>query len=247
MTANPGTLDRTVPGVPLTARDKDHRFFAAMAVLAILTAFVGFARTYYLGPLFDAKPLRGLVHLHGAICTSWLVLFLVQVSLISTRRVAIHRRLGVLGAILAAALLVVGYFTAVTGARLGVTAPGGPPPLAFLAVPIGTLVAFGTLVTLGISYRRSPETHKRLMLLATIALLAPALARMRFIGSGGPPVVITGTTLYVLICLAYDKWSHGRIYPAFLWGGPLLILSLPVRFALTRAEAWLKVAEWMVK
>jgi hypothetical protein len=179
--------------------------------------------------------------------TSWLVLFLVQVSLISTRRAAMHRRLGVAGAILAAVVLVVGYLTAVTGAKLGVTAPGGPPPLAFLAVPIGTLTAFGVLVTLAISYRRSPEIHKRLMLLATIALIAPALARMRFIGSGGPPVVIGGTTLYVVLCMAYDRWVHSRIHPVFLWGGVLLILSLPLRFALTRSDAWMAVAEWMVR
>jgi hypothetical protein len=247
MTANSGALNRTATGVPLTARDKDHRFFIAMAILAILTAFAGFARTYYLRPLFVVDPLRELVHLHGLLMSSWLVLFLVQVSLISTRRVAIHRGVGVAGAILAAAILVVGYATAVTAARLGVTPPGGPPPLAFLAVPIGTLTAFGVLVTLAISYRRTPQTHKRLMLLATIAILAPALARIRFIGPGGPPVAIGGSTLFVLLCMAYDRRVHGRIHPVFLWGGVLLILSLPLRFALTRSDTWLAVAEWMVR
>jgi hypothetical protein len=247
MTADPGTLERTVAAVPLTARDRDHRFFAAMAVLAIVAVFVGFAPTYYLAPLFAARPLRGLVHLHGIMMSSWLVLFLVQVSLVSTRRVAIHRRMGVAGAIIAALIVVVGYATAVTAARLGVTPPGGPPPLAFLAVPLGTLGAFGVLVSLALYYRRRPETHKRLMLLATIAILTPALARMRFIGGGGPPVAILGTTLYVLLCMGYDRWAHGRIHPAFLWGGVLLILSLPARFALTRLEAWRTVAEWMVK
>jgi uncharacterized membrane protein YozB (DUF420 family) len=247
MTADPGTLERTVAAVPLTARDRDHRFFATMAVLAIVTVFVGFAPTYYLAPLFGSRPLRALVHLHGLLMTAWLVLFLVQVSLIATRRVAIHRRMGVAGATLAVAILVVGYMTAVTAAKLGVTPPGGPPPLAFLAVPLGTLTAFGVLVSLAVYYRRRPETHKRLMLLSTIAILAPALARMHFIGGGGPPVAIAGTTLYVLACMGYDRWAHGRIHPVFLWGGVLLILSLPARFALTRLEAWRTVAEWMVK
>lgn len=247
MTADPGTLDRTVTGLPLTARDKDHRFFTAMAALAILTVFVGFARTYYLAPLFAAPPLRALVHLHGLLMTSWLVLFLVQVSLISIGRVAIHRRVGIAGAILAAVLFVVGYVTAITAARHGVTPPGGPPPLAFLAVPLGTLSAFGVLAALGISFRRRPEIHKRLMLLAVIATLAPAFARMHFLGGGGPPLAIGGTTLYVLLCMGYDRWAHARIHPVFLWGGVLLILSLPLRFALTRSDGWMAVAEWMVK
>jgi hypothetical protein len=54
------------------------------------------------------------------------------------------------------------------------------------------------------------------MLLATIALLTPAIARMRFIGEGGPPVAITSTCLFVVACLIYDRAVHGRVHPAFL-------------------------------
>ena len=144
-------------------------------------------------------------------------------------------------------LLVVGFLTAVEGARRGVTPPGGPPPLMFLSVPLGTLLAFAILAGTGIFQRRHSETHKRLMLLATIAILTPAIARMHFIGSGGPLVAIGGTCLFVVTCMIYDRVAHGRVHPAFLWGGLFAMLSLPARFALGRTDAWLSIAQWLTR
>jgi hypothetical protein len=66
-------------------------------------------------------------------------------TLIAARRADLHRRLGIGGAVLAGLMLVVGHLTAVAAARQGVTPPGGPPPLVFLAVPLGALVVFAIL------------------------------------------------------------------------------------------------------
>jgi uncharacterized membrane protein YozB (DUF420 family) len=235
-------------GATAQERQRDRWFFTGMAVAALLTVFTGFARSYYLGAFFGASPLSTLVHVHGIVFTSWILLFLTQTSLIAARRTDIHRRLGVAGAVLAVLLLVVGYLTAVEAARRGVTPPGGPPPLVFLSVPIGTLVVFAILVGAGLYHRPRSETHKRLMLLATIALLTPAIARLgRLIGPGGPPVAITGTCLFVVACLLYDRAAHGRVHPAFLWGGLFLMLSLPVRFAIGGTDVWLSFAGWLVR
>jgi uncharacterized membrane protein YozB (DUF420 family) len=229
-------------------RRRDRWFFTGMAVAALLTVFTGFAPSYYLGQFFDAPPVSTLVHLHGVVFTSWTLLFLTQTSLIAARRTHVHRRLGVAGGGLALLMLVVGYLTAVEAARRGVTPPGGPPPLAFLSVPLGTLVVFTILVGSGLYNRRRSETHKRLMLLATITLLTPAIARIgRLMELQGPPVAIGGTCLFVLACLLYDRAANGRVHPAFLWGGLFLMLSLPVRFAAGRTDAWLPFAEWLTR
>jgi hypothetical protein len=234
-------------GATARSRSRDHRFFVAMAAATALTVFVGFAPTYYLRGAFGARPLAGLVHLHGIVCTAWMLLFLIQTTLVAMRRTDLHRRLGVAGSIVATLVLVVGYFTAIEAARHGVTPPGGPPPLAFLAVPIGTLAAFAILMATGLSFRRRPETHKRLMLLATIALITPALARFRWLGYGGPPVAIGGTCLFVVVCLLYDRSSHGRVHPAFFWGGLFLMISLPARFGMTQTDGWLALARWLTQ
>jgi len=227
-------------------RRRDRWFFTGMAVAALLTVFTGFAPTYYLGHFFEARPVSTLVHVHGALFTSWILLFLTQTSLIAAGRADLHRRLGIAGGVLAGLMLVVGYLTAVEGARRGVTPPGGPPPLVFLAVPLGALVTFAILVGVGVYRRRRSETHKRLMLLATIVLLTPAIARMRFIGEGGPPVAIGGTCLFVVACLIYDRAAHGRVHPAFLWGGLFVMLSLPLRAAIGHTDAWVSFAGWLI-
>jgi uncharacterized membrane protein YozB (DUF420 family) len=233
--------------LPITARQRDHRFFTGMAVAVLLTALIGFAPTYYLRSFSAAPPLATLVHLHGALATAWMLLFLTQASLVSAGRTDLHRRTGVAGVVIATLFVVVGYLTAITAARKGVTPPGGPPPLAFLAVPIVTLLSFAVLAAIGISQRHHRDTHKRLMLLATIAMLPPAFARFRWFGPGGPPMAIGGTCLFVVVCMAYDRTAHGRIHPAFLWGGVLLMLSLPARFALTQSETWLALARWLTR
>jgi uncharacterized membrane protein YozB (DUF420 family) len=161
-----GMWGGTVAGEPaVRERLRDRRFFTGMALGSLLTVLVGFAPTYYLGPLFGARPVTPLVHLHGVVFTLWCLRFLTQTSLIAVRRTDLHRRLGVAGAALAGLMLVVGYFTAVEAARLGV-APRGRPPLEFLSVPIGTLLVFAILVGAGLGNRRRSEIHKRLMLLA---------------------------------------------------------------------------------
>lgn len=223
-------------------RRRDHRFFTGMAVAAAVIAFIGFAPSYYLRTFTGEAPLRTLVHLHGMAATGWMLLFVAQTSLVSAGRTDLHRRLGPAGVLAATLFVLLGYVTAVTAARLGVTPPGGPPPLAFLAVPLAALLSFAVLAGLGLAQRHDRETHKRLMLLATIAILPPAFARMWWLGGGGPLVANGGTALLVLTCLAYDRAAHGRIHPAFLWGGVLLLLSLPARFALTRSDTWLSIA-----
>jgi uncharacterized membrane protein YozB (DUF420 family) len=238
---------RTADRAPAIRRAHEHRFFTGMALAALLIALIGFAPSYYLRSFSTVEPLTTLVHLHGALATGWLLLFVAQTSLVSVRRTDLHRRLGPAGAVLAVLFVIVGYLTAVEAARKGVTPPGGPPPLAFLAVPLGTLLSFTVLAGLGLLWRRERDTHRRLMLLATIALLPPAFARFRWFGPGGPPLAIGGTCLLVVTCMVWDRRLNGRIHPAFLWGGGLLMLSLPLRFALTQSESWLAVARWLTR
>src|SRR5512134_3548234 len=82
----------SLPGGPVTfaaaarERNRDHRFFTAMALAAALTAFVGFAPSYYLRGFSGAQPLTTLVHIHGALATAWMLLFLTQTALVSSGR-----------------------------------------------------------------------------------------------------------------------------------------------------------------
>jgi uncharacterized membrane protein YozB (DUF420 family) len=235
---------------------RDRWFFSGMAIIAALTVFGGFAPTYYLKGLYGTPTLSTVRHLHGITFTLWMVLLLVQTTLISAGRTAWHRRLGVAGIGLAAGMLIIGTAVAISAARHppahGV-APGLPPPLVFLLIPLSDLAAFAILAGSGLYYRRKPDVHKRLMLLATIAILPAALGRMVFPGGvldflGLPvgPLTLTGlTALFVGGCLLYDCLAHGRVYAATLWGGSFLLVLQVLRLFVAGTAAWLTVAAWL--
>lgn len=234
------------------ARDREHRFFTRMAMLFTLVVLLGFARTYYLLPVLDAprppsgRALTPLIHLHSALFTAWLALLVVQARLIAAHRVALHRRVGVAGALLATAMVVVGIQTALHGVLRGV-APGGLEPRRFLAVPLFAILVFAFLFAAALLLRRDPQSHKRLILLATTALLPPALARWVILYLGLVPQLVFALSLLFLVPLVvWDLRSLRRIHPATLWGGLLLVVSGPLRFALARTDGWLRFSDWAV-
>ena len=224
----------------------DRRFFTAMSLAAAITVFAGFAPTYFLKNAFGSPPLPPLLHIHGLIFTSWIVLFVTQTSLVAAKRTDIHRRLGILGGFLAIAMLVVGFLAAVAAARRGASSPGGPPALQFLVIPIFDLLVFATLVSTGLFFKRRPQIHKRLLLLATITLLPAAVARLPGVGPRGPVAFFGLTDIFIVVCLVYDLVVRRRIHPAFLWGGLLIVLSQPLRLLLGGTDAWLAFATWLI-
>lgn len=82
-------IDSAVPAVRYGTR-----FYVIMAAVAVASVFVGFARTFYLGWMFDAPTLTPLLFAHGIVFTSWFLLFGAQTTLVAAHRTDIHRRLG---------------------------------------------------------------------------------------------------------------------------------------------------------
>src|ERR1043165_8329710 len=120
--ATPGTSVSYHPRV-LPGRRYDHLFFSGMALLILVTVFVGFAHTYYLAGLFRAPLPSLIVHLHGAAFSCWIVLLIVQTSLIAARRIDIHRRVGIGGFTLACLMVSLQYSVN----KCGLTRGGSPP------------------------------------------------------------------------------------------------------------------------
>lgn len=234
-------------GLQLAARDR--MFFSGMAIALALAVFVGFARTYFLSAYLGTNatvsggPFSAAVHIHGALFTAWVLLFIVQTTLVATRRVAVHRNLGVAGALLAAAMVAAGLAVAREAARRG-AAPPGVDPLSFLIIPVGDMALFSLFVACALWKRSDAAAHKRLMLLAYTAILVAAVARFPGVLALGP-LWFFGLTFVpvLLIGVTYDLSTRHRVHPVYLWGGALLIASVPLRLALSNTAAWHRLAQ----
>jgi hypothetical protein len=224
----------------------ERRFFSAMTAAFALTVLAGFSRTYYFNDFASAPfELSPILHWHGAVYTAWMVLLVVQAQLIAGGRVSLHRRLGLGGAILAAAMVVLGIAVALSRTRSGAIADPGVPILVFLAVPLLGMVVFGGFVAAGFYFRRHAGAHKRLMLFATLELVTAAVARLPFVEDWGPIGFFAVTDVFIAAIVWYDVSTLKRVHPATLWGGLAFVASQPLRLAIGGTQPWLDLATWL--
>lgn len=227
----------------------ERRFYTAMSIAMFLVAYIGFARSFFLRPLFPdwPAPAEPIFYVHGALFATWCVLLITQASLVGLARVDLHRRMGIGGAVLAAAMVAAGFFGALVAAQRPTGFVGVPvPPLQFLAVPMFDITLFGTFVWLAVARRRDAQAHKRWMILATVNLLGAAFARWPGVLELGNPFVYFGLADLFIVALAlWDFRSRGRLHPATLWGGLAIVVSQPLRLAVMGTPAWLAAAEWL--
>jgi len=248
---------------PVVSPGTDRRFFTGLAVAVALSVFAGFAPTYYLKGLYGTRALSPFLHFHGMLFTSWILFFVTQTTLVAAKRTDLHRRLGIVGALLAVAMLVVGTAVAVAAAKrpqVRELEPGGrglfTAPLEELATPLGLLAIFAVLVAVGFYYRRNRDSHKRLMMLATIVTAGAALDRLLFptgvlAFSGLPLNTLTSmglTAVFLLACFLYDLRTRGHVHPAFLWGGiSVLAWTYATRELIASTATWLSFAGWLTR
>ena len=227
-------------------------FYALSAVALAIVVVAGFGPTYYFR-LFSPSPMATLsggpvtllVHVHAVLFSAWVLLFIAQTTLIAQRQVALHRRLGVVGAVLAALMVGAGTLTALRTAARG-AAPDGADPHQFLMIPLSDMVLFGGFVAAALLRRKDREAHKRLMLLAYVSIIVAAMARLPGVLALGPPVFFGLALLVVLAGVIHDKAARGRVHPVYVWGGVLLVISIPARLAISSTEAWKTFAVWAV-
>jgi hypothetical protein len=228
----------------------DRIFYTGMAIVIAVTIFAGFAPTFYLRgylplPPF-AEPMTPLLVAHDILATSWIVLFLLQTTLIAFGKIRVHRRMGIFGSILAAAMVVAGIMTAIDALRRGSAPPGIEARTWFFSVPLSGILIFGALVTSALLLRHRPEAHKQLMLLATIDLTGPALGRMagqlNLHGVAFLSLVFGPADVLIFIALIYAVWTRGRARPALMWAS-IAVLSRPLLIAITNTPFWVDLAD----
>ena len=197
-------------------------FFFWVSILLLAFVVIGFSPTLYLRPVFDVQPIPGYLYVHGAVLTAWFVWLVVQTSMVRSRHIAIHRKLGIAGVVLAVAVCFAGPMASIgvvsRVASLGVDFNSdmsvAAPQLGVEGVTVirfvsgvfwhntASILVFAGFIAAAVLFRRDIETHKRLMVLASISIIGPALARISRIpvlgGEDGP----FGTIVVLTICAA---------------------------------------------
>jgi hypothetical protein len=234
----PATTPKTLPG-----RRYDKIFFGCMTVLLLTIALVGFGHSYYLAGVFRAPLPAPILHIHGALNTAWMLLLIVQACLISARKIKIHMTLGIGGFCLAVAMVIVGFIVSANQLHRYAHEPHFDV-LSFETIPFFEEVCFAILAGAAFALRRKAAAHKRLILLATIAMMGAALSRFpghlhdEAFGAFG---------MYVLLSLMalYDAWSIRRLHPATVAGTVLIVAYLRFAAPFGHTAIWHHFALWM--
>jgi hypothetical protein len=231
-------------------------FFLWMAGLLLSVVLAGFAPTLYARAFFDVPPMPFYLHVHGAILTAWFVWLFGQTVLARAGRIDLHRQLGIAGAMLAGMVVLAGLMAQLDkepriralgqdmGARL-------VPDSGIFWTNIGTLALFLGFVAAAIALRRRAATHKRLMLLASVSIIGPALgrvARWPLWNTGDltsyavleRTFPIGGIAFFMIALVIYDLITRKRIHPATAAASVLIFVVRVVMTLIAHSPAGLE-------
>ncbi|HVI80800.1 MAG TPA: hypothetical protein VM715_22135 [Candidatus Acidoferrum sp.] len=239
------TIRTNTSKAALPGRRFERLFFGVTILMMLAAVVVGFGPTYYfVGGL--RAPLPSLaIHVHGAIFSCWILMLVIQSSLVSARRVDIHRKLGLAGFLLACVMIVAGLWAATDRLARGAAGPEQDPYF-FYIIPLTDIAIFATLIFFAYRSRKNPSTHKRLVYLATVSLLIAAFARWpwHFVHRNAPHAAYA-TYIFLLMLLVYDLYSTGKVHRATLWASGFLIFVQQIRLVIGATAWWHHFAAWV--
>lgn len=233
-----------------TAREQPQsaqRFFVVMAVLATVVALIGFASTFFVPMARGSFVGSPAIFAHAVATFGWIALFVLQPSLIRAGAYDIHVRTGMLGALVAIAVAITGVQVGVFATERDLAAGVGPTAISTILGVVTGMTVFLALVIAGIAFRKQPDTHKRLMLLATIVVLWPAWFRFRHYFPDVPRpdiwfALVAADSLIVIAALR-DKLVLGRIHPVWLFVGSVVIMDHTFEALMFDTPGWRVVAQ----
>ena len=239
-----------MPSPEFQTKPSDHKFFTFMSLAAFFAVVVGFGNVYGRRLVSQPEPIPTIIHIHGAVFLSWVITFVLQVYFVVKYKMALHIKLGKAATVIALAMLVSGFLTSIHAARTGHSGIPGvefPTVEGFLLLNLSSLTVFLILAGAGWWFRNKPQTHKRLMLMATVAGLAPpGISRLPLL-SGTTPAIAAVVMIFVSMGLIYDWKVHGKPHKSYLYSLPLVIFILPpIVTALASTEMWKRIADSLI-
>lgn len=215
--------------------------YLTLATFMVGLVTVGFWPTYFGLFLNGGLAVPLVVDIHAAVFAGWMALFVTQIVLAWSGRIAAHRRIGRWGLAYGGVVVVIGLVVGVAAPVLHIQAGDftRDEMAAFLLAPLGDIALFACLFIGAALSRHKPETHKRLMLLATVVLVGPAVVRIPAVARSVPALLVV-TWLPLIVAMLHDWRTRGRVHGSYLVGGLGLLVFAP-RMALSQSDVWLTI------
>jgi hypothetical protein len=223
----------------------DKYFYFTMALLFAVIVVWGFSQTAD-SNLFHATPPRPfLLWIHGAAFSAWIVFYIFQSALVRTRNVKWHRFFGWFGAALGASMVVLGCVINVVMTRFHTVQTHDAEPT-FMSIPFYDMLAFGTLLTLAIAWRKKPELHRRLLFIATCSLMDAPFGRFDIIFNNS--LFFVGVDLLILLGVARDLLVDHSVNKVYRYALPLVIIGQSFSIYLWHGAPswWLGITKAMI-
>ena len=238
------------------ARAARSKIYVSLALIIAAVVLVGFSRSFY-GTFFADAAHPWIIHVHAAVYVGWLALLIAQTVLAARGDIAAHRRVGKFGIAYGALVWILGLIVGVAMPVINVRS--GQWPMAqgeqFLAIPLGDMVLFGGFFGAAIAYRSKPEIHKRLIILAAVAVMFAAVGRALtnvavLLGDpeaplGGTPARLALWYSPVLVAMAHDLVTRRRIHPVY-WIGVAAMTVAFLRLPYSQTEQWHAIARMIL-
>jgi hypothetical protein len=225
-------------------------FFTILGLMMLALAIAGFWPQYFsavTGRSPEATTQFWLIHLHAALFTVWLLLYISQATLIMTGQGRVHLRMGPWLAAYGFAIAAVGLYAAgLLANRLGQRENDFEAAAAFVFFPVIDMVYFAGFLAVAVIYRRRPDLHKRAMFLATFSIAVVGLGRL--VGRTGLESAVVWQSLNLaplLIAIAYDMFICRKVYPVLAVGLAVHLVRLNAEL-FANTEVWLPIGRALI-
>lgn len=222
-------------------------FYFCMSLLVTAVIVYGFSHTIDHNLIHATPPRPWILWLHGAVFSGWLAFFIFQSALVRTHHVKLHRLTGWFGAGLGVLIPVLGISTAIVMHRFlfihfhaaAIRFPPTPANPAFFSIQALDMLSYTAFFWLAIYWRKKPEFHRRLVLIATCVLTDAGFARW--------PITphhwfYVGVDALILLGIARDLIVNRRIHVVYRYALPVLVVC-----QVFAEQLWLHQPAWWMR
>jgi hypothetical protein len=226
------TKPQSFEGTQRDPLQRERVFYFRMSLVFLAAAAAGFGFFFAIGASSFRSP--WWVHTHAVTMVGFLGLYVVQTWLITRGDLAMHRRLGILGALWSVWLVIFGCWAITRSIAQGRLAPFFTPDF-FLMMDWLNMAVFGGLAWSALLLRMRSDWHKRLMFGAMLSLMSVAWGRLilpQFFDQRAIALVLVVLLAHLVAAIWFDRRVYGRVHPAHYWTGGALLVWIAATFTL---------------